>query len=186
MGNRGILHDAQGVLGPARWRHKNWVTCVLSFKNRRRRIMAPGKYTELFFCDEAVAFAAGHRPCAECRRADFLRFAEAWRTGHGLAGSSKAGELDDALHRTRVTRDKRQVRTSNHLSNLPDGTFVSLPEEPRAAWLVWKGHLHRWSHEGYGDRRPKSGNAVVTVLTPKPTMRALGGGYVPAVHSTVV
>src|SRR5688500_15168681 len=74
MGNRGILHDANQQLGRARWRHKSWVTCLLSFKDRRREVMAPRRYTELFFCDEAVALAAGHRPCAECRREDYERF----------------------------------------------------------------------------------------------------------------
>ena len=74
MGNRGILHDAGQRLGVARWRHPHWIYCRLSFKGRRRAVMAPGRYTELFFLDEASALAAGHRPCYECRREDFLRF----------------------------------------------------------------------------------------------------------------
>lgn len=184
MGNRGILHDEQGILGPARWRHKNWVTCALTFKNRRRTIMAPGQYTELFFCDEAVALAAGHRPCAECRRPDFVRYVTAWQAGHGVASPPKASEVDKVLHRARVTPDRRQVRTSARLSDLPDGTFISLPAEPTVAWLVWRGGLYRWSHEGYTERQPSLQDADVVVLTPEPTVRVLAAGYVPVIHPT--
>src|SRR5215212_9537418 len=129
MGNRGILHDDQGCLGPARWRHKNWVACALSFKNQHRSIMAPGRYTELFFCDEAVALAAGHRPCGECRRANFDRYAGAWERAYELARPPKAGEMDEALHHARVSSDKRQVTFQAKVGNVPDGTFVSFPEE---------------------------------------------------------
>jgi hypothetical protein len=182
MGNRGILHDDQGRLGTARWQHKNWVACALSFKNRRRTIMAPGRYTELFFCDEPVSLAAGHRPCSECRREDFLRFMGAWQEAHGLSsGPLKTGEVDGALHQARVTRDKRQIRVPGHLGDLPDGTFVTLPDE-EGSWLVWRDHLHRWSHEGYHDHRPATEGQAVIVLTPEPTVRVLGAGYEPVVH----
>jgi hypothetical protein len=184
MGNRGILHDEHGVLGSARWRHKNWVACALSFKDRRRTVMAPGKYTELFFCDEAVALAAGHRPCCECRRADYERFMRAWQRAHDLPTPPRSGAVDDALHRARVTRDRRQVRTPARIGSLPDGAMLSLPEEPGTAWLVWQGSVHRWSHEGYSDRRALPSNAAVLVLTPGPTLRALVAGYRPAVHPT--
>ncbi len=83
MGNRGILHDEQGRLGKARWRHPHWVTCLLEFKGRWRPVMQPHAYTELFFLDEATAFAAGHRPCGECRRPDYLRFLDAWAKATG-------------------------------------------------------------------------------------------------------
>jgi hypothetical protein len=73
MGNRGRLHDDGGVI----WRSyqgKRWIICLLEFKDRRRAVMTPGQYTELFFLDEATAFAAGHRPCAECQRDRFEMF----------------------------------------------------------------------------------------------------------------
>lgn len=184
MGNRGILHDDQGRLGPARWRHKNWVACALSFKNRRRAIMAPGQYTEMFFSDEAVALAAGHRPCAECRRVDFQRFANAWQIAYARARPPKAGEMDGALHRARVFRNKRQVTFRAKVGNLPDGTLVSFPEEPEAAWLIWRGHLYRWSHAGYHEARPVVPSEDVVVLTPEPTVRVLAAGYAPMIHST--
>jgi hypothetical protein len=183
MGNRGILHDEQGRLGSARWRHKNWVACALSFKNRRRAIMAPGRYTELFFCDEAVALAAGHRPCAECRRPDFERYASAWQRAFGLAHPAKAREMDDELHRARVS-GKRQATFSAKLADLADGTFVSFPQEPGAAWLVWCGYLRRWSHEGYREARPVVLSDEVDVLTPEPTARVLAAGYALVVHAT--
>jgi hypothetical protein len=184
MGNRGILHDDHGALRQARWRHKNWVACALSFKNRRRAIMSPGRYTELFFCDEAVALAAGHRPCKECRRDDFNKFAEAWRRTYGLLSPPRAGEIDQELHRTRVTRDRKAVRVAARVADLPQGTFVSLPDQPYTACLVWNDGLYRWAHGGYVERLSRSGGALVIVLTPEPTVRVLASGYLPLVHPT--
>jgi hypothetical protein len=185
MGNRGILHDRQGRLGTARWRHKTWIACTLSFKNRSRVIFSPDRYTELFFCDEAVSLAAGHRPCAECRREDYRRYAGAWQKAYRLALPPKAGEMDQALHRSRVSADKGQATFAAKVGDLPDGTFVSFPQEPDAAWLVWRGDLHGWSHEGYGKTRPSKPPEDAIVLTPEPTVRVLGAGYVPFVHSTM-
>jgi hypothetical protein len=185
MGNRGILHDERGRLGTARWRHQAWIACALSFKNRRRQIFSPGRYTELFFCDEAVSLAAGHRPCAECRRADYLRYAGAWQKACRLARPLKAGEIDQALHRSRVSADRTQATFAAKVGGLPDGTFVSFSDEPEAAWLVWRGHLRRWSHQGYGETRSLKPSDDAIVLTPEPTVRVLRAGYVPFVHGTV-
>jgi hypothetical protein len=182
MGNRGILHDDQGGLGPARWRHKTWIVCALSFKGRKAAINPPGHYTQLFFCDEATALSAGHRPCAECRRPDYQRYVQAWQRAHDLQSPPKAGEIDNALHQARLTPDKRQVRTHAKLADLPDGAFISLSEEPREAWLVWQDHLHRWTHEGYRDHRSITKNEQVTVLTPEPTVRVLAAGYMPVIR----
>jgi hypothetical protein len=186
MGNRGILHDETRRLGRARWRHKNWVACLLAFNNRCRPVMAPGRYTELFFCDEAVAFAAGHGPCAECRREDYERFKSAWLRGSGLPLTStlRAPELDAILHRARVRRDRTQVSFEANIEEMPDGTFVALPD-CAGAWLLAHGALHRWSHGGYQERRdPRAMGAPVTVLTPEPTVRVLRGGYRPVLHPT--
>ena len=96
MGNRGILHNETGQLGRALWKHKAWIICELSHKDWHREVLSPGNYTELFFLDEAVAFAAGHRPCKLCRRAAYLRFA-------GSAGHyGTAPELDSRLHDERA------------------------------------------------------------------------------------
>ncbi len=182
MGNRGILHDDAGRLGAARWRHRAWIACVLSFKGRRRPIMAPGAYTELFFCDEAVALAAGHRPCAECRRDDFLRFADAWRIAHGGEARPRAPVMDHALHRARVGPDREPVRRPVPLSTLPDGAFFRFPENRGAAWLLRRGHIHRWTHGGYVESLPSPADRGVEALTPEPTLGVLAAGYEPLVH----
>src|SRR6202451_2054834 len=80
MGNRGVLHDAEGRIKRV-WQLKRWIVCVLEFRGRKRQVMTPGRYTELFFLDEATALAAGHRPCAECRRQRFNAFRDAWKPG---------------------------------------------------------------------------------------------------------
>ncbi len=135
MGNRGILHDGRRRLGTARWRHKAWIACVLAFRGRQRTVMAPGRYTELFFWDEAAALAAGHRPCWECRRADARRFRAAWQAA-GLPGAT-AAEMDRLLHAARVTRNRRQVTHEAELAGLPDGVFLTRPEAPAAPLIKW-------------------------------------------------
>ena len=94
MGNRGCLHDADRALGVARWRSKAWICCTLTWKDVRRDPMPPGRWTALFFLDEATALVAGHRPCAYCRRADFLAYAEAWRSAENLARRPWARDMD--------------------------------------------------------------------------------------------
>jgi len=174
MGNRGCLHDAAGHLGPARWRHANWVCCVTEFRGRHRKPMPPGRYTALFFWDEPSALAAGHRPCAECRNADWRRFKSAW-TAAGLPAGS-AAEIDRVLHSARVTRDRRQVTHAADVASLPDGVFVVVGDAPH---LKWQGRLWRWSAEGYADVGP-SAEGRITVLTPQPTVATLRAGYLPA------
>jgi hypothetical protein len=184
MGNRGILHDQEGRLGQRRWQHQSWIACTLVSSGSRRPLAEPGYYTVLFFHDEAVALAAGHRPCAQCRRADYNRFVAAWKAGHGMEpkASILARDMGASLHRARVTPDRRQVRYLAPLKSLPGGAFVALPEKPNDAWLAWDGSLHRWSHEGYGEHRALH-DAVVEVLTPAPAIRALAAGYLPDVLS---
>jgi len=178
MGNRGILHDANRSLGRARWRHRNWVACRLAFKGRRRPVMAPGHYTELFFLDEAVAFAAGHRPCAECRRDDYLRFKALWEDVHGSSALC-AKDLDAALHRERaVPRSFEQRRHAADFADLPDGAFVLIEG---VASLVRGDELLPYAPAGYGAaaRRPKSGRTVV--LTPPGVLQVFRMGYRPMV-----
>ncbi len=179
MGNRGCLHDAAGTLGAARWRHANWVCCVTEFRGRHRAPMPPGAYTALFFWDEACALAAGHRPCAQCRYADWRRFLAAWQAA-GLPGA-RAATIDRALHAARVTRGRRQVRHACELSGLPDGAFLSRPQEPESPLLKWQGLLWRWSGEGYAEAG-RAGRGIVTVLTPAPAVAAIRAGYRPAVR----
>ena len=175
MGNRGILHDARQRLGAARWRHPHWIFCRLAFKGRRRQVMAPRRYTELFFLDAATALAAGHRPCCECRREDFRRFQAAWRRAFGQDAS--AGAIDRVLHQARVEpRSRRQIRFEAPLDDLPDGAFVLLPDAPSPPLLVQGDRLHPWHPGGYGPPRERRSGRVI-VLTPAPTVAVLRAGY---------
>lgn len=188
MGNRGgCLHDDQGRLGVARWRNEHWITCLLAFRGRRRTVMTPGRYTELFFLDEATALAAGHRPCAECRHADLLRFKRAWLRGNaarGLPENPPIGAIDRVLHGERLNRRREKQTVQRPLDGLPDGAFVSLPDAPAESFLVWQGFLHRWTPAGYAERRPPPLGATVDLLTPPSTMNAIAAGYLPMVHPT--
>lgn len=186
MGNRGILHDAAGTLGHRRWRHKNWIICLTEFKERKRRIMAPNSYTELFFLDEATALAAGHRPCAECRHMDYVDYRVALERAGGLAASESAATLDSELHDQRAwPRQFRQRRWQADLSDLPDGTMI---EDAGHCLLVAGPWLLEWSFGGYRIAAEKTafGPRTVTVLTPKATVTSLIGGYQPAVHRSAV
>src|SRR5262245_57650764 len=161
LGNRGVLHDAEGRIRRA-WQVKRWIVCVLEFRGRKRQVMTPGRYTELFFLDEATALAAGPRPCAECRREPFNAFRTAWRSAHpGSDGSPRptADEMDGRLHADRVGPDRSQRRFRGNLDELPDGVFVAVAAWGGRAYLVWGDRLLAWSAGGYGERRrrPRGG-----------------------------
>jgi hypothetical protein len=189
MGNRGRLHDdARRIVRRVVASHRAWVTCRLEFEGRRRVVMTPGRYTELFFLDEVTALAAGHRPCGECRRAEYRRFTAAWLSGNpgrGLGPGSRIAAIDRELHRDRLRPDGRSRTVPGLLDSLPDGVFVSLPGGA-APLLVWRDALWPWAPAGYGGpcRRPPA--AEVTVLTPRSTVAAIAAGYTPAVHGTLV
>jgi hypothetical protein len=184
MGNRGILHDASRRLGMARWRHRSWICCRLSFKDRRREVMAPGRYTELFFLDEATALASGHRPCCQCRRDEFRAFQAAWRRVAGTPNAS-AGAIDRVLHEARVdSRTRRQIRFEAPLDDLPDGAFVLLPGGVSSPLLVLGHDLLPWRPAGYDAPRPRPSRTPCVVLTPRPTLRVLRAGYATSLHPT--
>ncbi len=178
-GNRGCLHDDRSQLGRARWRSPAWITCRLDWKGWRRPIMAPGRWTELFFLDEATSFAAGHRPCAYCRRADFLRFARAVAPAFG-GNPPRAPLIDRRLHAERLDGKAKQT-ASVRLADLPEGAMAVLDGEP---WLLWRGALRRWTAGGYRDRRTVDPDLVVQALTPALTMAAMRAGYSPQVHAS--
>ena len=174
MGNRGCLHGADRHLGTTRWRSKAWISCVLDFQGRRRDPMPPGRWTALFFFDEAVALAAGHRPCAYCRRRDFLLYADAW--GRHL----RAPEMDAVLHSQRVeSRTRRQRTTTQNLADLPDGAMVRLDGSPA---LVLGRQVLPWSWEGYGEPLRPAAPLEVETLTPPANLLVLQGGYAPLLH----
>jgi hypothetical protein len=188
MGNRGCLHDADGRIGARRWATQAWIACVTEFRGRHRDPMPPGRWTALFFWDEAAALAAGHRPCGECRRADYRRFMAAWSAA-GLPGGRNSSEtgaggprlVDAHLHRHRVTRTRQQVRFEAPTAGLPDGTFVVVPEAPGMPMLLWKGRL--W-HLSLPDGRYHAAGRPpgrATVLTPRPMVEVLAAGYRPTI-----
>jgi hypothetical protein len=185
MGNRGILHDDQNrIVAP--WRLKRWITCTLSFKDRKRTVFSPHRYSELFFLDEATAFAAGHRPCAECRRREFNAFRAAWIAANGTASNAErlsADAMDNVLHAERAIRGAGKRTYAADLRELPDGTMIELDGVPL---LIWNNHYWRWSFQGYSEPMPASEKATtVVVLTPKSLVRLFAGGLRPQVHESV-
>jgi hypothetical protein len=180
MGNRGCIHRPDRTLGVTRWRSKMWICCLLSWRGRHRDVMPPGQYTALFFLDEATALAAGHRPCGECRRADYLWFAESWQTAGGLATRPRAAEMDAVLHAERIEpRTRRQITRPAVAGDLPDGAMISY-EGTVGLWCA--GSLLPWSLQGYGTPEPLRPQAAVRLLTPQRMVAALTAGYRPLVH----
>lgn len=141
--------------------------------------MTPGSYTELFFLDEATAFAAGHRPCSECRNADYKRFRALWESCFGAPAGADA--MDAVLHAERL--DGRTKRTWHaDLDTLPDGTFVLLDGTPH---VVWGAQLAAWNDTGYTARVPRPAHCDVSVLTPPSIVSIFEAGYRPGVHPSL-
>jgi hypothetical protein len=176
MGNRGSIHLDRTIVRP--WQVRRWITCALEHKGWVAPKWQPGRWTPLFFWDEAVALAAGHRPCALCRRADFDRWLDAWESAFGHR--PKVDPMDRLLHTERV-EGKRQRRHLMSWSDLPDGVFVAVDEIPA---LLLRHRLVRWSPDGYEEalKRPARGDAAI--LTPPSTVAVLSHGYRPVIHPT--
>ncbi len=189
FGNRGgCMHtDAQELKGRP-WTNQRWICCVLEFKGRKRELMQPRRYTELFFLDEATAFAAGHRPCMECRRADAKRFIAAWSAAHLPPGQplKTIDHIDEIAHRERIdTKTRQQVTSRVQLSTLPDGVLLTVDDAPEEPLLLWRGRLHKWSFGGYRDSRRVRGEQAVRLLTPPSFAISFSAGYEPSVHPSV-
>jgi hypothetical protein len=180
-GNRGCLHDEHGRIR-RRFNGRRWISCQLEFRGwHRSPLQQPGKFTELFFLDEATAFAAGHRPCALCRHADYTRFTGIWRDRHPDGAGADA--IDAQLHSERVDLHTRRQRHHDALlDELPDGAFVVSEGAP---WLVRGNELLRWTAGGYDRRvrRPAGGRAIL--VTPPSLVAVLHAGWeslVPILH----
>lgn len=178
LGNRGQLHgDTKTILRP--FKLKAWLICVLEFKDRHRKVMAPNLYTELFFFDEATAFAAGHRPCFECRRDDANRFKAAWLKGnpeYGFDHKVLIGKIDEIIHQERIDKNNSKVMFETTVNDLPDGVFVQIDGEP---YLVANQMIWRWTPFGYEQGVPLLVSAKLTVLTPRSVVNAFRSGYRP-------
>lgn len=181
MGNRGLLHNDEGRIKRP-WLLKRWIVCELEFRGRKREVMSPGRYTELFFLDEATAFAAGHRPCAECRRAKYNEYCVRFEASKSFKGQPIAERIDDKLHAERLTENHRKRTFEASLEDLPDGVFVTLPEWGEQAYLVMGRYLFGWTPGGYQKRVRRLSRRKVNVLTPKSSVKVIGAGYRPVVH----
>jgi len=177
-GNRGIIHDpASKTLLKKRWSSPAWITCVCEFRGWRRQVMGTRSWTELFFLDEATAFAAGHRPCFFCRRDDANRFRAAWEEGNGVT-SVLARAIDAVLHRERLDRGQKRLHPlPARWPELPDGAMVQARNE---SYLIVRGRALLWSPAGYVEARETIDDAML--LTPPSTLRALRAGYRPVLH----
>jgi hypothetical protein len=176
-GNRGCLHDAEGNIKRFA-ANKRWIVCVLEFKGRRRSpLLRPGRFTELFFLDEATALAAGHRPCAECQRATYNQFRQAWAAGNRWDELPSADELDEALHAERWEGHGRRF-VDVDVESLPIGAMFALDDQP---YLVGREHCRSWTPGGYGTPEALP-TGRVTLLTPPSTVEAIRQGYLPLLH----
>ena len=182
MGNRGgCFHRKDQTLKPRQWASQRWIICRLNFKGRRRTLMRPGHYTELFFLDEATALAGGHRPCFECRRQEAEAFRRALiRTGR-LTPAASISEADalsaGAMQQVLTGRRAREIITP---AQLPDGAMYAVEGK---VFLVHAGRARAWSFSGYGPALPL--HEAGTRLTPEISCAAINSGYEVALHTSI-
>jgi hypothetical protein len=179
MGNRGVIHKDKQIVKA--FKHKAWITCALEFKGRKRTVMMPDRWTELFFLDEATAFAAGHRPCFECRKADAQRFKSCWLKGnpqYNFNSKTSINLIDEIIHAERIDSGKKKVTHQRLCRDIPNGAFIGINNDP---YLFNDGVLRRWTPFGYEDRTAVEPDATLTVLTPYSIVNAFSAGYVPQV-----
>lgn len=183
MGNRGVIHNSEKqIIRP--FKHKAWITCQLSFKERRRVVMSPDRWTELFFLDEATAFSAGHRPCFECRRDHAIHFKKCWIEGnpeYGFDLKTKIGLIDDIIHEQRINLRGQKVTYQADISTLPDGTFISIQNDH---YVISGESLFQWSPFGYRGTLLKKNLSQAEVLTPSSVVNALACAYKASIHES--
>lgn len=171
-GNRGILHAGNQIV---RFHaHDSWVTCALSFKDRWSEQWLAHHFTWLYFHDEAVALAAGHRPCGECRRSSYEHYRATWTKARGGEPPS-AKAMNRQLHSERIVRGSHRRRLhAERWRDLPDGAFVELDGAPL---LVLGDAIVEWTREGYQAPRRRPTSGVATVITPPSSVAVLRAGY---------
>ena len=180
-GNRGILHNEEKEI-TRKYKLTAWIACALEFKGRKRVVMSPNRWTELFFLDEATSFAAGHRPCFECRRQDAVHFKSSWLRGNAEYGFNEKvpiREIDKVMQQERITGNGEKVTYNERISKLPDGTFFIFEGNP---YLLIGGSMHLWTPSGYKVGIVLSKDMLVQVLTPESVVNAFRAGYVPEYH----
>ncbi len=180
MGNRGgRIHRDDRTLSSRRFTSRQWICCVLKFKGRQRNVWGTS-YTELFFLDEPTAFAAGHRPCFECRRRDAIAFAEMFALGDRRASASA---MDEMLHSERLDGKIKRIWRSA-LDELPDGAFITLSGAD--AFAVRGDSLLPWTPSRYLEPRPRPHGIFADVLTPPSMLRVLSRDYPPLWHGSAL
>lgn len=187
-GNRGVIHNEHKQI-IKHYAVKYWITCTLEYKGKRRELMTPNRWTELFFLDEATAFAAGHRPCGFCRHADYKRFKQLWLQAnsatYGLTGNTSIQTIDALIHKERLAENKSQKTFTAPLHTLPDGVFIKPAQQPHAfLWL--QQQLYQWSFSGYKKVTAIDTSQTVEVLTPASYVEVFRLGYEPKVHATAM
>jgi hypothetical protein len=176
LGNRGCIHDGRGRIRRL-YQTRRWIICLLQYKGVRRELMQPGRWTELFFLDEATALAAGHRPCAYCQRARYEEFRAAWaRANPDQASGPRPGadEMDAQLHSERLNTARQRITYPATLAALPDAAFVVHNSE---ACLMYGSRLFPWQPDGYGAPVTLPLERTVMVLTPRSTVNTLAAGF---------
>lgn len=184
LGNRGVLHNqARSIVRP--WQGKAWVTCVLEYGGYQRTVFEPGKYSQLFFLDEATAFAAGHRPCGTCRHQRYREFKATWLQANPGAvsnGNESMTEIDKVLHAERAVKGGAKITFEAQIDTLPFGVFI---EKDGIAYLVTETALLPWSFHGYAQAIPlPAAHTCVTVLTPASIVRLFRQGFRPQVEAS--
>jgi hypothetical protein len=189
LGNRGDIHAPDGGLSRRRSAVKAWICCTLTPKRGGRiEFDRKGTYYPLFFLDEAIAFAAGHRPCAQCRYRDYQRFKRSWNDANGLDHGHfvPAAEIDKVVHAAREGANHAGRTFEATLGDLPDGVLFTLPGAPATARLLSRGKTWRWNHTGYDDPTIVRPETRASVLTPAPYVDVFKAGYTPVIHPSAI
>ncbi len=183
LGNRGILHNGKKQIIKT-YQHQSWVACKLKFKGRKRKLMSPRNYTELFFLDEATAFAAGHRPCCECRRERYIEFKDFWVRANlkKQVDNVKVSVINKIMHKDRISKRVKTTYKAN-INELPDSTIFS---NKNSAYMIFKNKIYLWSFEGYCLQSRINLPDEVDVLTPKSIVNAFDLGFKPGIHESVI
>jgi hypothetical protein len=185
MGNRGNLHNGRKeLIRQTKSNYRGWVNCLLKFNGIQREVMSPGKYTELFFLDEATAFSAGHRPCNDCQKDRLKEFKNIWlsanESAYTLTGTNLK-DIDEVIQEERIDTNGNKVTCFSEITGLPDGTFIELEDK---YFLKWRSSLLEWSFDGYVSAVPIPSNKTAKVLTPKSIVRCFSSGFLPKVHES--
>lgn len=188
-GNRGCLVDDAGQLA----RHHRgdlWITCLPDYRDWRHPLDAPRTWTPLFFLDDAVALAAGHRPCGLCRRSAYQSYQAALTAALGISHSLGATEVNRRLARERLRRGRGLERAGDRIlwsasiDDLPIGTVI-VEKSSGGTRLVTAQHLLAFSFGGWKDPMLRPAGVSVDVLTPPTSVAALRHGFMPMLHPSV-